>query len=97
MTEAERVTLYNNLCDFREELQNVYPLPTKKINTLSQAIIYVRGTTATWQPTAESQPIIINGRAVGSTCCTCSACRFPYGRSDFRLCPNCGAKMKRVV
>lgn len=93
-TEHERVRLYNDLCDFREEIKDIYPPQTCRIDALTRAIQYVRGTTAVWKPTAESEPIIINGRAIGSTNCTCSACGM-IGRSDYRLCPKCGAKMHR--
>ena len=92
MTEGERIELYNNLCDFRDELNTIFPLPSQKIHTLSQAIIFVRGTTAKWERSDKSEPIIVNGRAIGSTNCTCSTCGV-IGRSDYRLCPNCGAKM----
>ena len=92
MTEAERVELYNSLCDFREELQNIYPQQTKKIHTLTQAIIFVRGTTAKWERVPESQNIIADNRCVAFAPSACSSCHF-LGRSDYKLCPNCGAKM----
>lgn len=93
MTEADRVNLYNSLCDFREELQGIFPHPTKKIDTLTKAITYIRGTTAKWERTSDSQNIIVQNKCVAFAPSACSACHFALGRSDFRICPNCGAKM----
>ena len=93
-TEHERIRLYNDLCDYREEVKDIYPPQTRRIDTLTRAIQFVRGTTGVWKPTAESEPILINGRAVGSTNCVCSV-GGETGRSNYRLCPQCGAKMHR--
>ena len=93
MTEAQRVELYNSLCDFREELQGIYPRPTQKIHTLTQAITFIRGTTAKWERLPESQNILADNCCIAFAPSACSACHFALGRSDFHICPNCGAKM----
>lgn len=95
MTEGERVEIYNALIDWRDELSQItIPSQSKRIHVLSGAIAYLRGTTAQWQPTNETKTEIINSRPVASPC-TCSSCRFARGFSDYRFCPQCGARMQR--
>ena len=95
MTEADRVNLYNDLCDFRDELSIIqYPSQTKRIDILSRAIAYVHGNHATWlripesitETTANGLPFVFPMQ--------CSSCLFAWGRSDYNICPRCGAKMK---
>ena len=96
MTEGERVQLYNSLCDFKEELEEIhYPPQTKKIDILRRAIDYVRGTPARWLSTADTQQIVKGNRLVYSFPCRCSVCAFDRGFSDFKLCPQCGSRMQR--
>ena len=96
MTERERIALYNDLCDFKEELSLIrLPPQTKKINTLSRAIEYVYGTTAKWQKTPDTCEEFVGERLVALTQMQCSACRFAHRRTDFKYCPNCGTKIAK--
>ena len=97
MTERERINLYNDLCDFKSDLQAVYfPPQTKQIDIITRAISYVRGTQAKWVHTPQSEhEYAPNGALLRTSHCTCSSCGFADGRSDFRICPNCGARMQK--
>ena len=95
MTEAERVNLYNDLCDLEIEMQSVmYPPKVREVDILHRAVEYVRGVKGRW--------IVSNGipvfddkkRIIDHTGCTCDRCKFSDGRASFRFCPNCGARMK---
>ena len=93
MTEGERVQLYNDLCDWRDALAEItFPPQTKNIDILSRAITYVRGDTAKWLRTEASKTQVIGDRTHLAPV-ACSRCSFPRGSSDFRVCPQCGAKM----
>ena len=94
MNEAERVRLYNDLIDFKDDLQQIsYPPQTRNIDILKRAIEYVRGSSAHWTPAKDATADIIDRHPVVYPC-QCSSCHFAYGRSDFKLCPSCGAVMR---
>ena len=96
MIEGERVQLYNELCDFKEELEGIhFPPQTKKIDTLRRAIEYVRGTPAKWLTTADTQQMMNDNRLLYLFPCKCSLCGFNRGFSDFKLCPQCGSRMQK--
>ena len=96
MTEGERITLYNDLCDYKEELQGIhYPSQTRQIDILSRAILFVRGTRANWLKQPNSVATFQDQKFIYFSPVKCSSCAFPYGRSDFRICPNCGARMQK--
>lgn len=96
MTEAERVTLYNDLCDFRDDLKVIhYPPQTKQIDILTRAISYVRGDQAKWLRLPESVTDVDANRMPFTFPMQCSSCKFSWGRSDFLLCPKCGSRMKK--
>ena len=96
MTEGERIQLYNNLCDFKEELEEIhYPPQTRKIDILRRAIDYVRGNPARWLKLPDTQQIVSDGRLKYLFPCECSSCGFARGFSDFKLCPQCGSRMQR--
>lgn len=81
MKEAERVRLYNDLTDYEMDLKSIiYPPKTKEIDMIQRAIACVRGERGKW--------IASNGTNI------CNRCRFDEGKSSFRYCPNCGAKME---
>ena len=93
MTESERITLYNDLCDYEQDLFNVvHPPQTKAIDIVHRAVAYVRGTSAHWAGGVDV--LDKNGNLLRRDYCTCSACGFSRGSSDFKHCPNCTAKMK---
>ena len=96
MTENERVELYNDLCDFKSDLQMIcYPPQTRQIDILSRAIAYVKGTSAKWEKSNDSKDFFNDERFAFFAPSTCSSCHFAHGRSDFRRCPNCGARMQK--
>ena len=95
MTEGERIEIYNALMDWRDELSHItIPSQSKRIHVLSQAIAFIRGTVACWQPTKETTTKVIDSHPVAFPC-KCSSCAFARGFSDFRFCPQCGARMQR--
>ena len=95
MTEGERVAIYNDLCDWRDELAQItYPSQTKRIDILTRAIAYVRGETAKWLTTESTDSLTLtDGRTIIAPV-ACSRCAFSRGASDFRFCPQCGTKIK---
>ena len=94
MTEAERVRLYNDLCDYEQDLQLItIPPRTKEIDIIRRAITYVRGTNAHWIKTPLSQ-VDTSEMFPFTTAMECSSCHFANGRSDFRICPQCSARMR---
>ena len=94
MTEAERVRLYNDLCDYEQDLQLItIPPRTKEIDIIRRAIAYVRGVNAHWIKTPSSQ-VDTSGHIPVSTSMECSSCHFANGRSDFRICPQCSARLR---
>ena len=96
MTEGERVQLYNDLCDYKDELEQIsYPSQTRRINILARAVAYVRGDSARWLPMEDTQQIIKDNRLVYLFPMQCSSCRFDRGFSDFKLCPQCGCRMQK--
>ena len=96
MKEGERIQLYNDLCDYKAELEEIsYPSQTRKIDILRRAIEYVRGNSARWLTSPDTQRIIHDNRLAYLFPCECSCCHFDRGFSDFRLCPQCGSRMQR--
>lgn len=98
MTEAERINLYNDLCDYEDDLRKIsYPSQTKAIDMIHRAIVYVRGTSAKWLTnTACALPVLDeSNRLLYHANCTCSSCGFIGGMSTFKLCPNCGSRMRQ--
>jgi len=97
MTEGERIQLYNELCDFKSELEEIhYPTQTKKIDILRRAIEYVRNQPAQWlMMSNEEVDKVINDPSLPYTFPRkCSACGFNKGFFGFRLCPQCGRRMQ---
>ena len=96
MTEGERINLYNDLCDYEEDLKLIsYPSQTKAIDIIHRAIVYVRGITARWI-TSNALPVLDeNKKVIAYHNCECSSCHFIGGVSTFKLCPNCGAHMRK--
>lgn len=96
MRDGDRIQVYNDLCDFKDELEQIhYPSQTRRIDILKRAIDYVKGTPAHWNSTTETQQIFSDERYVYSFPCTCSGCGFARGFSDFKLCPQCGCRMQK--
>ena len=96
MTEAERVQLYNDLCDLKSDMQEIsYPPQTRQVDILSRAISFVKGVHAKWLKQPNSINTYSNDHLLYYSPTTCSSCHFAQGRSDFRICPNCGARMQR--
>lgn len=97
MTEAERVELYNDLCDFELELHAItYPPQSKKINTLRRAIAFVGGTRGRWVCDASATPVFDGNRIIYYESCKCNQCSFSnHTLSTFKFCPSCGARMQR--
>ena len=80
MTEGERITLLNDLCDYEQELKTViYPSKTRELDIVRRAIAFVRGSRAQW----------INNNTM------CSGCGFAEGNETFKFCPSCGARMRK--
>ena len=95
MTEAERVRLYNDLCDYEQELKSVlYPQKTREIDIMQRAIKFVKGEQSRWIVTGGQPVLDENSRVMDYTGCTCERCKFSMGMSSFRYCPNCSARMK---
>ena len=95
MTEGERVRLYNDLCDFMDDLKSItYPPQTKQIDILSRAVMFVRGSTAVWQRGTDSTQVPSQTKAFAYYPCTWSFCHFASGRTDYKFCPSCGTRMK---
>ena len=96
MTEAERIKLYNDLCDYEEDLRMItYPSQTKAIDIIHRAVIYVRGVHANWL-TSNALPILDeNNKVIHYENCICSSCGFAHGTSTYRICPSCGARMAK--
>ena len=97
MKEGERIQLYNDLTDFKYELEQVsYPTQTKKIDILRRAIEYVRNTTARWLPmdNKEVDAVVNDARLPYIFPRKCSSCGFARGFADFRICPQCGSRMQ---
>ena len=95
MTEGERVRLYNDLCDYEQDLRMVtIPPRTREIDIINRAIAYVRGTTSKWIATPDSvQRFDPKGRVYVINM-ECRECKFQGGLSTYRICPQCGARMK---
>ena len=97
MLEAERVRLYNDLCDLEQEMKNVVlPRKTREIDILHRAVTYVRGVQSRWIVSGGAcLPILDqNHRVIDYENATCEKCKFTGGRASFKYCPSCGAKMK---
>lgn len=95
MTEAERITLYNDLCDYEQDLRAImYPPQTKAIDTIHRAIAFVRGNKADWIRSGGTHVYDDLGNLIRTDFCTCSSCGFTRGSSDFKYCPYCASKMK---
>ena len=96
MTEAERINLYNDLCDYELELrQIVYPNKTREVDIIHRAVQYVRGNQARWV-TRDALPVLNDkGNIVKYTSAKCSFCGFASGDSDYKFCPNCASRMVR--
>ena len=96
MTEGERIQLYNDLCDYTDELEQIsYPSQTRRISILARAVAYVRGESARWLTMKDTQQIIHGDRLAYLFPMQCSSCHFDRGFSDFRLCPQCGSRMQK--
>lgn len=96
MTDGERVQLYNDLCDFKDELEQIhYPVQTKKIDIIRRAIEYVRGNPAKWLSTEDTQQILSENRLAYLFPVKCSVCGFKRGFSDFKYCPQCISRMQK--
>lgn len=95
MKEAERVELYNDLCDFEQELMQItFPPQTRKLDIIHRAIVYVKGERAKWESDGSSVAVLDgNGRMLYLADVKCSACGF-RAHSDYKFCPNCRARMK---
>ena len=94
-TEAERVTLYNDLCDLEEDYRLItYPSKTKEIDVIRRAIRFVRGNQAKWEHGSSTIPVASENSGRYYINCTCSACGFELGHSNYRICPNCGSRMR---
>ena len=96
MLEAERVRLYNDLCDYEQELKGVLlPRKTREIDIIHRAATYVRGERSRWVVSgAGCLPVFDGDKICDFVNATCENCKFGGGRASFRFCPNCGAKMR---
>ena len=94
MTEAERVQLYNDLCDYEEDLRMItYPSKTREIDIIHRAVVYVRGKTGQWK---NGTPVLDeNNKIKYLVNCQCSSCGFADGKSTFKICPSCSARMQK--
>ena len=94
MTEADKVRLYNDLCDYEYELKEIiYPVKTREIDIVRRAIEFMRGSQGKWLSGAVA--VLNNGKCVDEIACQCSSCGFAHGHMSFKYCPNCGARMKK--
>ena len=95
MKEADRIQLYNDLCDYEQELKAIYyPPKTMEADMIHRAILFVRGETGRWV-LAEASPVFDgHERIIGYTGCKCDKCGFSDGKSTFKFCPSCGARMR---
>ena len=97
MNEGERVQLYNDLFDFKSELEEIsYPSQTRKIDILRRAIEYVRNTHARWLPmdAIDVDKVMNDVHLPYIFPRKCSSCGFARGFADFRICPQCGSRMQ---
>lgn len=97
MKDGDRVQLYNDLYDFKEELEEIsYPSQTRKIDILRRAIEYVRNSPAKWLPMDDKEvdAVVNDAKLPYIFPRRCSACGFSRGFSDFKLCPQCGSRMQ---
>ena len=97
MKEGERIQLYNDLCDYKAELEEIsYPSQTRKIDILRRAIEYVRNSKAQWldMSNEEVDKVVNDAHLPYIFPRKCSSCGFTRGFADFKLCPQCGSRMQ---